>query len=172
MNQAVVINIYDQIDKNNNITLISSFSKIGIPGVHFGYLITSNKEIVKYINKYIDFNILAYPPALSIITQNIYYKYLSKIYFYNKIKKKIIYRKKKIINFLNSIQVKILNDHNNNDSFPFIYTNKSQIWWNINYNIITKCGYNFEDSNQNSRFDLLMSTKNFKLLLNLIKNLE
>lgn len=159
--------IYDKIYKNN-ITIISSFSKVGIPGVHFGYILTSNKDIVKYVNEYIDFNILAYPPALSIITQNIYNKYLSKILFYNKIKKIIIYRKKKIIIFLNNINVKILNMNNNNDSFPFIYTNKSHLWWNINYNIITKSGNCFEDSNKNSRFDLLMSYKNFKLILKLI----
>lgn len=46
--------IYDKIYKNN-ITIISSFSKVGIPGVHFGYILTSNKDIVKYVNEYIDF---------------------------------------------------------------------------------------------------------------------
>lgn len=162
--------IYDKLNCNKNITIISSFSKIGIPGVHFGYLITQNNDIIKYTKEYIDINILAYPPALSIITQKIYNKYLSKITFYKKIKKIIIYRKKKIIPFLNNIEVKILNENNNNDSFPFIYTNKSQQWWNINYNIITKQGQCFENSNENSRFDLLMSYKNFEYLLKIMNS--
>jgi len=156
--------IYSEFNKKNNITIISSFSKIGIPGVHFGFLITKNNKIEKYVNEFIDFNILAYPPALSIITKKIYDKYLCKKYFYNKIKKIIIYRKKKIIYFFKSIFVQVINVNNINDSFPFLYTDKSIDWWKINHDILTKPGRCFEESNKNSRFDLLMSNENFKIL--------
>ena len=46
---------------------------------------------------------------------------------------------------------------NNTFIVPFIYTDKSVDWWMQHFNVETRKGSDFNDSDANSRFNLMIS---------------
>ena len=157
--ETVNKDLYDEFNVNKKIFITNSFSKLGIPGVRCGFLITRDKKIADYCNEYIDIVSIKYPTASIAIGRIAYYKYF-KNHEWN-LKYNIIINKRRIqfIELSKKHNIKILND---TFLIPFIYTNKSVNWWIKNFNIKTRCGSDFNDTKKNSRLNLMLSNDSWK----------
>jgi len=146
--------LYEEFKKNKNISIVFSFSKLGIAGVRFGFLLTRDDKIAKYAEEYIKIISVNYSSSSATIARLAYYNF-----FRSKSRNEIIYNKLKYRRdfFLKHAEkhgIKILNTTH---MVPYIYTNKSVEWWLKMFNVNTASGIDFGDSNKNSRIHLLMS---------------
>ena len=146
--------LYKEFEKNKRIFITTSFSKLGIPGVRCGFLFTRDKDIAKYCKEYVTIVSTRYPSCSITIGRLVYNKYYKdhmwNLNNYNIINK----RRNEFINMAKKHKIKILNK---TFFVPFIYTNKSVKWWMKHFNVETRKGSDFNDTNDNSRFNLMIS---------------
>jgi aspartate/methionine/tyrosine aminotransferase len=150
--ETVNKDIFELFNKDSSISIVNSFSKFGLPGARFGFMLLRDKQLYDEMNK-INKNLLylgTIGKALSLKVYSIYYnKYDWYLSIYNKLEK----RRKIFIKYAEIHNIKILNK---TFIIPFIYTNKSSEWWIKNFNIQTRKGEDFNDDNKNSRISLLL----------------
>ena len=146
--------LYREFEKNKHIFITTSFSKLGIPGVRCGFLFTRDKDIAKYCREYVNIVAVRYSSSSITIGRIVYNKYYNNhrwvLNNFNIINK----RRNEFINMAKKHEIKILNKTN---IVPFIYTNKSVKWWMKHFNVETRKGSDFNDTNDNSRFNLMIS---------------
>ena len=53
---------------------------------------------------------------------------------------------------------------------PYIYNNKSKEWWKNNFNVNVRPGSDFEDVNNNSRFNLMLTSKDWISFIYIFSN--
>jgi len=151
--ESVNLNLYKEFKINKNIFITSSFSKLGIPGVRCGFLITRDNEIANYCNEFVNLTSVRYPTANITIGRIVFYKYyINKLWHiknYNILQNRI----NEFINVSKKHGIKILNE---TFMVPFIYTNKSVNWWMKKFNVETRKGSDFNDTDKNSRFNLMI----------------
>ena len=151
---------------SNNIGILSSFSKLGIPGLRYGFMFIKDPELIEYINYYI-FNIVVVPPSaggqFAFKAWNIFWKHMEWHKFINKKLKK---RFKQIYELAEQNNFNILNYTN---YAPYIYTDKSTDWWLTNYNIITRKGSDFNDTDEHSRLSMFLYDCDWKILIKKLK---
>ena len=148
--------LYEEFKTNKNIYITTSFSKLGLPGARFGFLLTRDNEIAEYAKEYVDIASIRYPTAGATISRVAYYRW-----FHNKTWKKNIYN---TIKLRRDFFYKHASKHNiqilsKNELVPYIYTDKSVKWWLKKFNVETRKGSDFNDANDNSRFNLMISNE-------------
>lgn len=151
--------LYTEFEKNKNIFITTSFSKMGIPGVRCGFLITRDPDIAKYIREYTNIISTRYPTAAIAIGRIAFYKYFQshewQLKHYRTLKKRqqdfFMFAKQHGINIMNVTTL-----------VPFIYTDKSVPWWLNHFNVETRAGSDFNDTNDHSRFNLMISEVDWK----------
>jgi aspartate/methionine/tyrosine aminotransferase len=148
--------LYEEFILNDRIYITSSFSKLGVAGARFGYLLTRDPEIAKYAEEYVKFNSVRYPTAGATISRIAYYKFFNKRDWQNKIYNTITKRREFFYNNAEKHGIKI---YSKNNLVPYIYTDKSVEWWLNNFNVETRKGSDFNDIDKNSRFNLMLSTQ-------------
>ena len=152
--ESVNKELYQEFEKNKHIFITTSFSKLGIPGVRCGFLFTRDKDIAKYCKEYVSIASTRYPSCSITIGRIVYNKYYKdhtwNLNNFNIINK----RRNEFINIAKQHKIKILNK---TFFVPFIYTNKSVEWWMKHFNVETRKGSDFNDTNDNSRFNLMIS---------------
>ena len=146
--------LYEEFAKNKNIFIACSFSKLGIAGVRFGFLLTRDEEIAYYAKEYVDIISVTYPTSNATIARLVYYDYFNKPSFEQYIYEKMESRKSFFIENAPKHNIKILN---NDFLAPYIYTDKSMEWWIENFKVETRPGEDFDDTNDHSRFNLMIS---------------
>ena len=151
---SVNIGLFEEFAMNKNIFITTSFSKLGIAGVRFGFLITRDDQIAEYCNEYINIVSVRTPTASATIGRLCYYRYFKNKSFYINIYNIIQNRKKIFIKYAKKYNIKIIN---NITIIPYIYTNKSTEWWLKNLNTETRKGSDFNDIDAHSRFNLMIS---------------
>jgi len=157
--ESVNKKFFEDFKKNNNLSFVNSFSKMGLPGIRTGYLITRNTNILKYVNEYLIKNSLV-PNNIGItLSREAYYRFFSKKEWYIEINEKI---KKRYIQFKIIALKYDLTILNYTEFVPYIYVNRSDIWWLNKFNITTLSGIDFEDTPQNSRFNLLINDNDWE----------
>lgn len=146
--------LYSDFENNPNIFITTSFSKLGIPGVRCGFLITRDSEIARLCKEYVNIVSARYPSASLTIGRIAFYRYFQnhswQLENYNILKE----RREQFVNASTKHGIEILNK---TDIVPFIYTNKSVDWWMQHFNVETRKGSDFNDSDDNSRFNLMLS---------------
>lgn len=145
--------LYKEFTSNKNIFITSSFSKLGIPGARFGFLITRDEEIAGYCKEFVDINSVRYPTSGATIARLCYYKYFKNKSWQNKIYTILQERKNEIQKYSKLLGFNILNDML---YIPYAYTDKSNDWWMSNFNIDTRKGSDFNDIDKNSRINLMI----------------
>lgn len=155
-NNTVNEELYEEFRRNKNIYITTSFSKLGLAGVRFGFLLTRDYEIAKYAKEYVDITSVRYPTAGATISRIGYYKW-----FHNKGWKKMIYdtiieRRAFFYEHANKHNIQILSKNN---LVPYVYTDKSVQWWLKKFNVETRRGSDFNDTDDNSRFNLMISNE-------------
>lgn len=148
--------IYENFKTDNKIFITSSFSKLGIPAIRFGYLLTRDPEIAKYCKEYVKNNSIRYPSTAATISRIAYYKFFCKRDWQNNIYKIISKRRKFFYKHAKKHKIEILSKNN---LVPYIYTNKSVNWWLKKFKVCTRKGSDFNDSDENSRFNLMITTE-------------
>ena len=148
------IGLFEEFAINKNIFITTSFSKLGIAGVRFGFLITRDDQIAEYCNEYINIVSVRTPTASATIGRLCYYRYFKNKSFSINIYDIIQNRKKIFIKYADKHNIKIINNITN---IPYIYTNKNTEWWLKNLNTETRKGSDFNDIDANSRFNLMIS---------------
>jgi len=148
--------LYEEFKKNKNIYITTSFSKLGLAGVRFGFLLTRDYEIAKYAEEYVKITSVRYPTAGATISRIGYYRW-----FHNKGWKKHIYdtikeRREFFYKKCEKHNIQILSK---NDLVPYVYTDKSVQWWLKKFNVETRKGSDFNDTDDNSRFNLMISNE-------------
>lgn len=146
--------LYTEFEKNKNIFITTSFSKLGIPGVRCGFLITRDKEIAEYCKEYVNIVSVRYPTASISIGRLAFYKYYNKKSWHLENFYILEKRRNEFIKFSKKHKINILNK---TFLVPFIYTDKSVDWWIKNFNIETRKGSDFNDTDDNSRFNLMIT---------------
>jgi aspartate/methionine/tyrosine aminotransferase len=146
--------LYEEFNVNDMIYITSSFSKLGVPGARFGYLLTRDPEIAKYAEEYVNFTSVRYPTAGATVSRIAYYKYFNKRDWQDKIYNTITKRREFFYNNAEKHGIKI---YNKNNLVPYIYTDKRVEWWLENFNVNTRKGSDFNDTDENSRFNLMIA---------------
>ena len=148
--------LYKEFENDDSIFITSSFSKFGLAGVRFGYLLTRDPVIAEYCIEYVNFTSVRYPTAAGTITRTAYYKYFIDPSWQKKIYDTITYRRNFFYKHCDRHEITVLNK-NHHDYIPYVYTNKSVEWWKSRFNVCTRPGEDFSDTNDNSRFNLMIS---------------
>jgi len=146
--------LYKAFQVNPKICITTSFSKLGIPGVRCGFLITRDKEIATLCREYVDIMSVRYPTASIAIGRQAYYKYFQKRSWQMKNFHLLNKRRKQFITICKKHNIEILNKTN---LVPFMYTNKSVEWWMEHFQVETRKGSDFNDTDKHSRFNLMIS---------------
>ena len=141
-------------EKNKNLFITSSFSKLGIPGARFGFLLTRDSEIATYCEEYVNIISVRYPTAGATIGRIGFYKYFCKRDWQMKLFHRLQDRRNIFTNLAKKHDITI---YNQTDYSPYIYTNKNTEWWKTNFNVETRSGHDFNDTNEHSRFNLMIS---------------
>ena len=151
--------VYKAFQQNSKIFITTSFSKLGIPGVRCGFLITRDKEIAELCREYVDIVSVRYPTASITIGRQAYYKYFQKRSW--QLKNYHILKKRRT-QFLSVAKKHGIDILNTTDLVPFMYTNKSVEWWMKHFNVETRKGSDFNDTDKHSRFNLMISEDHWK----------
>lgn len=155
-NKSINENIYEEFKTNDKIYITSSFSKLGLAGARFGYLLTRDPEIAKYCKEYVNINSVRYPTAGATISRIAYYRYFCKKSWKDNIYNIITKRREFFYNNAERHGIKI---YSKNNLVPYIYTDKSVKWWLEKFNVNTRKGSDFNDTDDNSRFNLMLTTE-------------
>jgi len=150
--------LYKEFEKNKNIFITTSFSKLGMPGVRCGFLITRDKEIAEYCKEYVNITSVRYPTSSITIGRIAFYKYYNNISWHLENFHILEKRRNEFIKASKKYNIQILNK---TFLVPFIYTDKSVDWWIQNFNVETRKGSDFNDSDNNSRFNLMITQDNW-----------
>jgi aspartate/methionine/tyrosine aminotransferase len=159
--QTINKELYEEFEKNKNIFITTSFSKLGMPGVRCGFLITRDNEIAKYCREYVDITTVRYPNASITIGRIAFYKYYNNESWHLENFRILEKRRNEFIEACKKYNIKILNK---TFLVPFIYTDKSVDWWMNNFNVETRKGSDFNDTDDNSRFNLMLTEEKWKEL--------
>ena len=153
----------DGIDMTKNIAIISSFSKLGISGFRYGYVLTRDDDIYNYMNDYIFNTIVLAPTAGAQSAFNHMYSTWNTTTWYTSIYNKLYSR---YIQFSTLAQQKGITILNESHKAPYIYTDKSTTWWLNNYNVTARVGTDFDDSDSNySRLSLMILDSDWNELI-------
>jgi hypothetical protein len=153
----------DGIDMTKNIAIISSFSKLGISGFRYGYVLTRDDDIYNYMNDYIFNTIVLAPTAGAQSAFNHMYSTWNTTSWYTSIYNKLYSR---YIQFSTLAQQKGITILNESHKAPYIYTDKSTTWWLDNYNVTARVGTDFDDSDSNySRLSLMILDSDWNELI-------
>lgn len=156
LDHTVNPDLYKQFAVDNTISITSSFSKNGVPGARFGYLLTRDPEIAAYCEEYVKINSIRYPTAGSVISRLGYYKYFNKPEWKHYISTEIKRRREF---FYKNAEKHGIQIYSKNVLVPYIYTDKSVDWWLDKFNVETRKGSDFNDTDNHSRFNLMLSTE-------------
>jgi len=159
--QTINKELYEEFEKNKNIFITTSFSKLGMPGVRCGFLVTRDNEIAKYCREYVDITTVRYPNASITIGRIAFYKYYKNEYWHLENFRILEKRRNEFMEACKKYNIKILNK---TFLVPFIYTDKSVDWWMNNFNVETRKGSDFNDTDDNSRFNLMITEEKWKEL--------
>ena len=146
--------LYQEFNINSNVFITTSFSKLGIPGVRFGFLITRDKQIAEYCEEFVNTMSVRYPTASATIGRLAYYKYFSN---HNWQMNNHHILRKRASDFIKYAKKHDIVIYNKTEYVPFVYTNKSVNWWMTHFNVETRKGSYFNDTDDNSRFNLMLS---------------
>jgi aspartate/methionine/tyrosine aminotransferase len=146
--------VYEEFAKNKKIFITNSFSKVGVAGARCGFLLTRDKEIADYCKEYVENCCLEYSTACLTICRTAFYKYFIHRCWHIKNNEIINKRRSEFIKNSKKHNIKIFNK---TSLVPFIYTNKSVDWWVNNFNVKTLEGNKFNDTNKNSRLNLMIT---------------
>jgi len=149
--------LYIEFNKNDKIFICDSFSKLGIAGARFGFLLTRDKEIANYTREYIDIISVRYTNVGAVMGRMLYEKYIKNT---NWVDKNIKIIQDRIIYFKEKAKKHNIHIFNETNFVPFMYTDKSVDWWLKNFNVETRKGSDFNDTDDNSRFNLMISQEN------------
>jgi aspartate/methionine/tyrosine aminotransferase len=159
--QTINKELYKEFEQNKNIFITTSFSKLGMPGVRCGFLITRDNEIAEYCKEYVNITNVRYPTAAIAIGRIAFYKYYNNKYWHLENFRILEKRRNEFIEASKKYNIKILNK---TFLVPFIYTDKSVDWWMKNFNVETRKGSDFNDTDDNSRFNLMITEEKWKEL--------
>ena len=158
--QTVNEELYKEFERNKNIFITSSLSKLGIPGVRCGFLLTRDTDIANYCTEYINTTTIRYPTASIAIGRIAYYKYYKYKSWHLKNYDILTKRRNEFVKLCEKCGIEILN--NPNLPLPSMYTNKSADWWKSTFNIETRPGSDFNDTNDHSRVNLMITEDYWK----------
>jgi aspartate/methionine/tyrosine aminotransferase len=127
-----------------------------VPGARFGFLLTRDEEIAKYCEEYVNYNSVRYPTAGATISRVAYYRFFNKPGWKQDIYTTIIKRREF---FYDNAGKHGINIYSNNQLIPYVYTDKSVEWWLQKFNVETRKGSDFNDTNDHSRFNLMISNE-------------
>lgn len=156
VHKSVNEEMYREFEHDDTIYITSSFSKFGLAGVRFGYLLTRDPLIAEYCIEYVNYTSVRYPTAAGTITRTAYYKYFRNQSWQDNIYNTLVYRREFFYRHSEKHGISILNK-NNKDYVPYIYTDKSVEWWKKKFNVCTRNGTDFNDTDEHSRFNLMIS---------------
>jgi len=154
--ESVNPELYKEFKNNKNISIVFSFSKFGLAGVRFGFLLTRDSDIAKYAEEYVNILSVNYSTSSATIARLAYYKYLHSKSRNQKIFNKLKYRREFFLKYAEKHNIQILNK---TFMVPYIYTDKSSEWWLKTFNISTTSGEHANDTEKHSRFNLMLSEK-------------
>lgn len=117
---------------------------------------TRDPEIAKYCKEYVNINSVRYPTAGATISRIAYYRYFCKKSWKDNIYNIITKRREFFYNNAERHGIKI---YSKNNLVPYIYTDKSVKWWLEKFNVNTRKGSDFNDTDDNSRFNLMLTTE-------------
>jgi histidinol-phosphate/aromatic aminotransferase/cobyric acid decarboxylase-like protein len=137
----------------NKIAILSSFSKLGIAGLRYGYIIVNDAEIVQDINNYIWCTTLVPPSSGAQCAYNNYISYWNKLQWNHNIYTKFQTRFQQFKNVIKKHGIILFNV---TSYAPYLYTDKSPAWWLTNFNIKTRSGTEFSDTAEHSRISLMV----------------
>lgn len=142
--------------------ILSSFSKLGIAGVRYGFALVNDKEIADNMGEYI-FNTVVVPPTAGAqLAYNNYNRYWKNIEWFQKLYKKLEKRRAQFGAVAPRNGITVLNFSN---YAPYIYTDKSQEWWVENFNVKTRVGTDFNDTIEHSRISLMLLDREWDELI-------
>jgi aspartate/methionine/tyrosine aminotransferase len=153
-NKTVNPELYKEFERNKNIFITTSFSKLGIPGVRCGFLITRDPEIAEYCKEYINITLVRYSSAAMTIGRIAFYKYYNNVNWHLT---NFHILKKRCNEFIKASKKHNIQILNKTFLVPFIYTDKSVDWWMTNFNVETRKGSDFNDTDECSRFNLMIT---------------
>jgi aspartate/methionine/tyrosine aminotransferase len=145
--------VYEEFAKNKKIYITNSFSKVGIAGARCGFLLTRDKEIADYCKEYVEISCLKNSTSSLTICRAAFYKHYIHRDWHIKNNKIINKRRSEFIKMSKKHNIKIFNE---NTVIPFMYTDKSVDWWLKKFNVETRGGSDFNDTDDNSRFNLMI----------------
>lgn len=151
--------LYKEFEHNKKIFIMTSFSKLGIPGVRCGFLITRDSEIAEYCKEYVNITSVRYPTSSIAIGRMAFYKYYNDHSWHLKNFHILEKRRNEFIEAAKKHNIKILNE---TFLVPFMYTDKSVDWWMSHFNVETKKGSDFNDTDEHSRFNLMITEEYWK----------
>lgn len=137
----------------NKIAFLSSFSKLGIAGSRYGYIIVNDAEIAQYIKDYIRCTTLVPPTTGAQCAYNNYISHWNKPQWHHDIYTKFQTRYQQFKNVINKYGINLFNV---TTYAPYLYTDKSPAWWLANFNIKTTSGTEFSDTDEHSRISLMV----------------
>jgi hypothetical protein len=109
--------------------------------------------------EYVDIVSVRYPTASIAIGRQAYYKYFQKRSWQMKNYHILKKRRTQFLSIAKKHGIDILNT---TDLVPFMYTNKSVEWWMKHFNVETRKGSDFNDTDKHSRFNLMISDDHWK----------
>ena len=151
-------NLYEEFKKNKNIFIVSSFSKLGVAGARFGFLLTRDNEIAKYCEEYVNILSVRYPTTGATIARIAYYKYFRNHNWHSYIYETIKSRRELFMKYASKYGIHI---YNKTTYAPYLYTNKNTSWWLSKFNVETRKGSDFNDTDDNSRLNLMLSQEHW-----------
>lgn len=142
--------------------ILSSFSKLGIAGARYGFVLVNDKDIADSINEYIFNTVVVGPTAGAQLAFNNYNIYWRDIDWHIRLYKKMEKRRQQFNAVAPKRGITVLNLSN---YAPYIYTDKSQEWWVDNYNVKTRVGTDFNDTIEHSRISLMLLDREWDELI-------
>jgi aspartate/methionine/tyrosine aminotransferase len=171
-NIPIYTNQYKSVNTrfSDNEIYLDSLSKVGFPSYRFGWAITRNINIAKKAWEYMKIynegmNTCSFYLSKNII--NLFYKYGNFNQFSSECYNEFKMRKNKLINLFK--QYELYNDKFYGDYSPFLILPISEKEFK-NIGILSRKGSDFLYSDQYSRLNLMITTKKFNKLYNIIKN--
>jgi len=146
--------LYKEFRTNKNIFITSSFGKLGLPGARFGFLLTRDEQIADLCEEYVGIISIHYATSGATIARTAYYRHFRDREWQETIYNTILRRRDIFMTHVKRHKIGVLNK---TIYVPYVYTDKSNEWWLTNFNVATRKGSDFNDTDDNSRFNLMIS---------------